>query len=219
MAYRVAEGFCVTMYRDDLVILDTRANRFSFVNNVDLDGLNAELQDERGELAQGLYDLGVLVPASDSPLKLSKCIPHEGFEARWMMPLTSSSVKAGDRLRMAVRLARSMWFIRSATFETIRSALRSKPTSHMDHKTDSEWDWTADMALLNSVYHFDLSGNQCLTYSFTLVRHLRSKGFPANLCIGVRTRPFVSHAWVECYGEVVNDDPALREKVATIMVA
>ncbi|WP_410010656.1 lasso peptide biosynthesis B2 protein [Phyllobacterium zundukense] len=37
------------------------------------------------------------------------------------------------------------------------------------------------------------------------------------LIIGAKTRPFCAHAWVEHDGTVINDDPALRNKLAVLL--
>ena len=37
-------------------------------------------------------------------------------------------------------------------------------------------------------------------------------GLPAAVVVGVRCQPFLAHAWVECDGRVVTDDPERREE-------
>ena len=48
----------------------------------------------------------------------------------------------------------------------------------------------------------------CLTCSITLWYLLQRRGLPAEVRLGVRTAegPFQAHAWVECGGEVLNDE-------------
>jgi hypothetical protein len=51
----------------------------------------------------------------------------------------------------------------------------------------------------------------CLTQSLALQFLLTQTGRPAALCIGVAklsTSPLTAHAWVECAGEVLLDQPA-----------
>lgn len=47
----------------------------------------------------------------------------------------------------------------------------------------------------------------CLPKALTTFRLLRLRGIPAELCLGVRKYPFSGHAWVECGGEILDDDP------------
>jgi hypothetical protein len=48
---------------------------------------------------------------------------------------------------------------------------------------------------------------RCLQRSVAVARAFRRYGFPAELVIGYRPQPFISHAWVELNGRVV-DGPA-----------
>lgn len=73
------------------------------------------------------------------------------------------------------------------------------------------------MAGLNFGFGFDSSGRKCLAYSYTLARMARCIGIPARLVIGVITKPFFSHAWVEYQHKVINDDPLLRQKLSVIV--
>ena len=53
----------------------------------------------------------------------------------------------------------------------------------------------------------------CLQRSTCTVRLLRSRRVPARLVIGYRLAPFLSHAWVEVDGRVVNDSPAYPQRL------
>jgi hypothetical protein len=57
----------------------------------------------------------------------------------------------------------------------------------------------------------------CLQRSAVTVVLLRSKGFPAQLSIGVQSIPFLAHAWVELDGRVINDDEAAIRKRFALM--
>lgn len=46
----------------------------------------------------------------------------------------------------------------------------------------------------------------CLPRSLTICVLLRRRGVPATLRIGVKRFPFAAHAWVECLGEVVDEE-------------
>ncbi|MBY0493286.1 MAG: lasso peptide biosynthesis B2 protein [Cyanobacteria bacterium] len=59
----------------------------------------------------------------------------------------------------------------------------------------------------------------CLQRSVCTVALMRSLGIRADLVIGYRTRPFVSHAWVTVDNRVVNDSPAYARRLRTLLVA
>jgi hypothetical protein len=59
----------------------------------------------------------------------------------------------------------------------------------------------------------------CLQRSVCLVRVLRARGVAARLVIGYRPVPFLSHAWVEVDGRVVNDSPVYQKRMRILHVA
>jgi hypothetical protein len=54
---------------------------------------------------------------------------------------------------------------------------------------------------------------RCLQRSIAATRLLRTYGVNGRLVIGYRAAPFLSHAWVEVDGRVVNDSPAYKERL------
>jgi hypothetical protein len=59
----------------------------------------------------------------------------------------------------------------------------------------------------------------CLQRSVCLVRLLRAHGVSARFVIGYRPVPFLSHAWVEVDGRVVNDSPAYQQRLRVLHIA
>lgn len=58
---------------------------------------------------------------------------------------------------------------------------------------------------------------RCLQRSVCLVRLLRDDGVPARLVIGYRPVPFLSHAWVEVDGHVINDSPEYQKRLHVLL--
>jgi Transglutaminase-like superfamily len=56
----------------------------------------------------------------------------------------------------------------------------------------------------------------CLQRSAAATCLLRKYGVPAQLVIGAQQIPFKAHAWVEVYGEVVNDKSYTQEIYTTL---
>jgi hypothetical protein len=56
----------------------------------------------------------------------------------------------------------------------------------------------------------------CLQRSVCAVRLLRSYGIAAKLVIGYRPAPFLSHAWVEVDGQVVNCSPGYKQRLRVL---
>jgi hypothetical protein len=56
----------------------------------------------------------------------------------------------------------------------------------------------------------------CLQRSIVATRLLRKYGVGAQLVIGYRPSPFLSHAWVEVDGRVVNDLPGYKQRLQVL---
>jgi hypothetical protein len=57
---------------------------------------------------------------------------------------------------------------------------------------------------------------KCLQRSVVTARALRAYGIQADAVIGYRLAPFVSHAWVEVGGRVVNDSPVFQHRLQVL---
>ena len=58
----------------------------------------------------------------------------------------------------------------------------------------------------------------CLQRSAVAARLLKKAGIDARFVIGYRPAPFLSHAWVEVNGRVVNDSPVYKERLKVLCV-
>jgi hypothetical protein len=56
----------------------------------------------------------------------------------------------------------------------------------------------------------------CLQRSVCTAALLRKRGVPARCVIGYRPVPFLSHAWVEIDGRVVNDSAAYQQRLVIL---
>ena len=86
-----------------------------------------------------------------------------------------------------------------------------KPTSHESEQA------ICDAVLLATCFYW--KPVLCLQRSFCTVRLLRARGVPAKLVIGYRAMPFLSHAWVEADGRIVNGSPVYRQRLRVLFTA
>jgi hypothetical protein len=56
----------------------------------------------------------------------------------------------------------------------------------------------------------------CLQRSVVTARALRAYGIEADVVIGYRLAPFLSHAWVEVGGRIVNDSPVFQHRLQVL---
>jgi hypothetical protein len=57
---------------------------------------------------------------------------------------------------------------------------------------------------------------KCLQRSVVTARALRAYGIEADVVIGYRSSPFLSHAWVEVGGRIVNDSPVYQYRLQVL---
>jgi transglutaminase superfamily protein len=104
-------------------------------------------------------------------------------------------------LRALWELIRYDVLFRTGGFRRVhRSLNRTRPLASGSSHRQADLD-----AAMRNALSFYWKPALCLQRSVATARLLRSKGVPAELVIGYRADPFMSHAWVEVGGRVVND--------------
>ena len=87
-------------------------------------------------------------------------------------------------------------------FPAIRRGMRELPTSRRARRVEPQSVCRA-VDVASSFYWKPI---RCLQRSVVTARMMRKSGIAAEVVIGVRTKPMMSHAWVEVDGRVVSDE-------------
>jgi hypothetical protein len=80
---------------------------------------------------------------------------------------------------------------------------------------DSAWE-KAICEAVRSAAPFYWKPIRCLQRSIVTARLMRDRGIAAEVVIGYRAVPFLSHAWVEVAGRVVNDSPIFQMRLQVL---
>ncbi len=209
-------------YENDLIILTLRDNKFHFIKNVPAESVEMLYAptDELTEsmLHRALYNIGALTKSRNrSSHSLSRLIPRNYVEERWMMPVSPDvSLTGRDIINALIALLRAACIVKFGGFKRIASSAGGRWAAGTP-ALDTDTTVRVAICSLNCVFPLDFSGNRCLTYSLALTLLLKRHIPGIKLVVGVRTRPFLSHAWVEHNKKVINDDPELRHKLAVIL--
>ncbi|MFA1676900.1 lasso peptide biosynthesis B2 protein [Rhizobium mongolense] len=216
MVYTLKKHLRAASCNEDIVILDLQTDRFHILNDVSAERMNSAMNAEDPALAEALHEAG-LIEHSDTTMSVTPRRTNGFFEQRWMTPIVNATCSWKDKLLAGSEVVRTNRKLKRATMDEILFEIRRTPPVQVSTpQSEGSRRLASLMAALNVAFGFDRTGNQCLAYSYSLARMARKLGIPASLVIGVRTKPFLSHAWVECGNEVVNDDPLLREKLSVI---
>jgi hypothetical protein len=111
-----------------------------------------------------------------------------------------------------------------ATLVWMRAVLRFAPERALRGVLEASGDGGPADAQLLAVFAFVAArtpvAHNCMHRSLALQRMLARRGTAARLCIGIGRRPnlFPGHAWLECGGTVINDDPELVARYAPLTI-
>lgn len=100
------------------------------------------------------------------------------------------------------------WLMRFGGFAAVREAVRNQEMKCTPKRRDRDRE-LAHAADLACVFYFKRV--LCLQRSAALVVLLRHHGYQAEMIIGAQLLPFLSHAWVEVDGRVINDKPYITQ--------
>ncbi|WP_192886500.1 lasso peptide biosynthesis B2 protein [Agrobacterium sp. LAD9] len=197
--------------------MDLQTDQFHILNDISAERLNLAMEGEDTTLAQALEDAG-LIEHSEAFTPISLHQTSGFFEQRWMAPLVNSTCSWKDKLFATIVVVRTNWKLKRSSMADILREMAATPSA-AGYPLKGGTRLAELMSALNAAFAFDRTRNQCLAYSYSLAWMARRQGIRAELVIGVRTKPFFSHAWIEYGNQAVNDDSMLREKLSVIAVA
>lgn len=126
-------------------------------------------------------------------------------------------------LRFAQQTALTSAWLRFRSLQSIAqdvTARRARPGRPARHRApDSPDALLACAAAYDRLRPFALTArDRCLHDSLTLVGFMASEGLFPHWVIGVRTRPFAAHSWVQSGGTVLNDQHDHVRRFSPILV-
>lgn len=210
----------------DIVVLNIGNNKYNIIRSVPhilYSRLFSGFSDsdiEVCQLASALTAIDAIslkvFPGDRIPNPVS-CLYTGYVDPDWRLPLsTPHNTSFFELLYCATKILSAGLGIRLRGFDSVTTYLnRRRAIGTASASVAPSIDRFID--LVNQAFIFDVSGNKCLTYSTVLCEFLRNYRYNAKLIVGVRTRPFMRHAWVEVENKIVNDDPHLRDKLSIIL--
>ncbi|EQA1693597.1 lasso peptide biosynthesis B2 protein [Enterobacter hormaechei] len=204
----------ITCFNKDLVVLDLLKDEYTVLENTADSFLTFQISSPDVEaFLKGEKNCRYLQADSHND-------PESFLDVRWLKPRVrikhSSALARISALRAMLHCRRALdrgglMMLKRQFSESQTTGYETKITPDVDIRIKKE------IAALNSVFDLIDHENPCLVYSCALKQRLISRKIGATLVIGVRTRPFYSHAWVEVGSTVVSDDPDLRKKTSVIL--
>jgi Transglutaminase-like superfamily len=216
-----AEAFCCEV-EDGAIILELATGtyigihaeclpdlRIRVLNWPSSNGIARESQSEASEkLIFDLVSRGVL---TTSPTTARRSVK---LNARVSLPMggPSAASQPGVRLRHIVHFVISLIRVAPRYRHNLASLLRWLPHTRQSFRQEEELRRAAKTAEVMAAFlrirvWFYTAHRSCLLDSLVLTGFLLRQGIPCALIIGVSTKPFLAHAWVQL-GELVLNDTA-----------
>lgn len=206
----ISDNFKMNAYEQDIVILDVEKDSYTIFENGNDNQSIESINNIVNEHFSELKTLGII---SEAMVVNSQTCTGDFLEERWIKPsVKASGYNILTLVNYLILLKVCEGIINQNGFCGVRNKIIKKRKGRLGGVVNID----RIMSHLNLVYPCSNNINNCLTYSFCLTLILLQKKIDAKLVVGVRTRPFFSHAWVEVNGEVINDDRLLRNKLSVI---
>lgn len=168
---------------------------------------------ERGLIEETDSNMGRLI--TPGPLK-------EGGLANYQWDYKSSLAPFGKTSKIAVLRAfwtvcKVNWFLRRRGIAGVMQMIRKAAGTKKGFTIPSEQELQALSDSVDIACAFYPKKVYCLGWASTFVLLALKKGWKCSLAIGVQGVPFYAHAWAECDGKVINDEPIVQEYLTVLL--
>lgn len=245
MYFRLPKNIYAAHYGSDIIILDAKNDKYFNITQRAADvykklltqevqlecdtytladsGADEECQKSFHAMAQQFLDSGFIEP-SEKPDRIKTIASplKSGGLANYQWDYKSSFVPfAQVSKREIIKALLYLWKVDSllkrkgigGTLIAIEQAL--KPGKSYRVPSDFELNQLSDT--LDVACAFYLKKVFCLAWASTFVLLALEKGWRCNLAIGAQSIPFYAHAWAECDGKVINDEPIIQQYLSVLL--
>lgn len=227
MAYHLSNHIYVTQFRDELILLDLKRDKYTicFKEASDLllnllERKSPSFSPSEKEYIQNFIAEGI-VEGKEAlyPFSIDKKVTSDGVEnVDWRLPIDKTSVPLSLKVIMAfLTLLKVNFFIKFRGFYAAIQLIKRSKKKREDYFIPSQKDLRHLANVVNKACLLYPTRTKCLEWAMTFVLLALKKNWKCNLEIGVQNYPFMAHAWVECDEKVVMDEDSLREGLGIIL--
>lgn len=217
MYYTLPHNIRVASFQNDSIFLDITKDKYWIVEGLTASGLN-ELFTEEAERCSasllGSVSFIELIRTNHKPNTINfKQFDPAGFlDERWSPSKNRPSITESFFWQAPFAIMNAGRLLKNYGINAIaKAATDKKPDCHIPHQ-----DVHNAMNSIGYWFFLDRTDNKCLAHAVSAKLLMRKFGSRLKIAVGVRTRPFLSHAWLELDGKVIADDSSLPNKLSTI---
>jgi len=227
MHYHLNDHIYLGQFREDLILLDTKSDKYTICFK-EFSSLLARILEERSSSlspqdqfsTQKLMEEGILQKKEiPFPYFIDKKIDSQGVpNVDWRLPLENKKVSLNfPALKAFFILVKVNYYIKWKGFYETIQLIKKVHSKQSSYKIPPESELKNLANVVNKACLIYPFRTKCLEWAMTYVLLALKRGWKCNLEVGVQNYPFFAHAWVECDGKIVMDDQNLRKELAIIL--
>ena len=209
MYYRLRQGLAFCFAGDAVIFLDAKAGRYfgasrqTRISFSRLISQNGRIAEEGDRNLSTLISRGYLV---ENPLPVDFDSPPvqdlaDDLGPRHLPSTPISLVLLAVLWQLLIKVR-----LQTSSLDTLLDGLSSRRLIPLPAKFDTSLHALRVSAAFRKAAIFLEATDRCLVQSLAMFAMLKRRGVPCRFAIGVRTRPFKAHSWVEFDTLVLNDD-------------
>ena len=237
MQYLLADGVHACKLDDAAVFLDLRSNRYIAVSPSSMGSLNETVEgftslgssscslEQKGEQAdseiRSLLARGILTDSRrrGKPARRAVIQASQAFTPG-QRPSTPRTIRASHIARFAASVLYCTWTLQRHRPKSIIDRMAGLRERHVEQAASGGTDVAAQLVeIFRRLRTFTYTAkDHCLLDSLILADFLFRNGLIPTFIIGIRTKPFLAHAWVQIGDCVMDDKLESLENLTPILV-
>lgn len=239
MYYHLNDHIYITQFRDELILLDAKEDKYTicfeqlsklFTDILEKNTPHTDTKVIRSSdfkyssqdsayIQKLLNDRIIESKESPYPFHIDRKLTSDGVSnVDWRLPLENKKVSLNLQvLNALMTLIKVNFYIKfKGLYSTIQLIKKSRK-SHSKYIIPQAQELRDLANVVNKACLIYPTRTKCLEWAMIFVLLALKRKWKCNLEIGVQNYPFMAHAWVECDGKVVMDSPELRKGLGIIL--
>ena len=224
MYYHLCDHIYITQFKDELILLDTKKDKYTVCFQELGDNLMKALSNDSSSIPSKTLDnllSGNIIREKDNPFpfEIDRKIESDGVsQMDWVLPLDAKTTQIDKEVLKALgNLIKINVYIKALGFHRAIQLIKDACKPEVEYVIPSEKELEQLTNVVNKACLFYPSRTKCLEWAMTFVLMALRRNWKCNLEIGVQNYPFMAHAWVECDGKTVMDSQEFRTELAIIL--
>lgn len=227
MYYHLRDHIYITHFRNELILLDTKEDRYTvcfmqFSESMSsiLQNNNAPTSPQNQPYIQNLLNNKIIErKKSPYPYYIDKKLRSDGVSnVDWRLPLENKQINFNVQVFNALfALIKVNFYMKFRGLYSTIQLIKKSRKSQLNYIVPQDADLKDLANVVNKACLTYPTRTKCLEWAMTFVLLALKRRWKCNLEIGVQNYPFFAHAWVECDGKVVLDSQDLRTGLAIIL--